>query len=177
MNIWRNNRYNIQAQVNKILTTTSLPISIKFSDLPCEDSPKKKKQLENKSVSNFHYSLFTEPDNIVAAKHGNVSYLHSTDVLRKVKSQHMSKSRFDSDMWQDILSTQLSFKSTIRGDKINGYIQTISHTPFVIHLYSEEQILLLKHLQKQNLTFHLDATSFKITYYTMRYLFNIRNPV
>ena len=67
-------------------------------------------QLENKSVSNFHYSLFTEPDNIVAAKHGSVSYLHSTDVLRKVKSQHMSKSRFDSDMWQDILSTQLSFK-------------------------------------------------------------------
>ena len=55
-------------------------------------------QLENKSVSNFHYSLFTEPDNIVAAKHGNISYLHSTDVLRKVESQHMSKSRFESDM-------------------------------------------------------------------------------
>ena len=96
-------------------------------------------QLENKSVSNFHYSLFTEPVNVAAANNGNVSYLHSTDVLRKVKSQHISKSRFDNDMWQDILSTQLSFKSTIRGDKINEYIQTISHTLFVIHLYREEQ--------------------------------------
>ena len=28
----------------------------------------------------------------------------------------------------------------------------------MIDLYSEEQILLLRHLQKQNLTFHLDAT-------------------
>ena len=39
MNIWRNNRYNIQAQVNKIITTTPLPLSIKFSDLLCADFP------------------------------------------------------------------------------------------------------------------------------------------
>ena len=115
-------------------------------------------QLENRSVSNFHYSLFTKPDIFTAAKHGNFNSLHSTDVLRKVKSQHMSKSRFNNDMWQDIVSTQLSFKSTIIGDKMNGYIQTISHTPFVIHLYSEEQISLLKYLEKKSLTFHLDAT-------------------
>ena len=57
-------------------------------------------QLENKSVSNFHYSLFTEPDNIVAVKHGNVSYLHSTDIFRKGnKSQHVAKSRFDNDKY------------------------------------------------------------------------------
>ena len=55
-------------------------------------------------------------------------------------------------MWQDILSTKQSFKITIIGDQISSYIQTRSHTPFVIHLYIEEQILLLKHLQKQSLT-------------------------
>ena len=36
MNTWRNNRYNIQSQVQTNFITTSLPISIKFSDLPCE---------------------------------------------------------------------------------------------------------------------------------------------
>ena len=32
----------------------------------------------------------------------------------------MSKSRFNNDMWQDIVSTQLSFKSTVIGEKMNG---------------------------------------------------------
>ena len=137
MNIWRNNRYNIQSQVQTNFITTSLPISIKFSDLPCEvlnnfrddailsnirnDTTHEieqgeihlttgsiskdhfanqvsqsrhlagerretiSEQLENKSVSNFHYSLFTKPDIFTAAKHGNFNSLHSTDVLRKVK--------------------------------------------------------------------------------------------
>ena len=116
------------------------------------------KQLEFSSPSNLHYSLFAHSQNLSVAKKGNFNYLHSTDVIRKVKSQHFEKSRFNNDMWQDIISTQMSYMSTIIGNTLNGYIQFISHSPFIIHLYSEEQIMLLKKLEKESFTLHLDAT-------------------
>ena len=106
------------------------------------------KQLEFASPSNLHYSLFAHSQNLSVAEKGNFNYLHSTDVIRKVKSQHFDKSRFNSDMWQDIISTQMSYISTIIGNTLNGYIQFLSHSPFIIHLYSEEQIMLLKKLEK-----------------------------
>ena len=92
------------------------------------------------------------------AEKGYFNYLHSTDVIRKVKSQHFDKSRFNSDMWQDIISTQMSYISAIIGNTLNGYIQFLSHSPFIIHLYSEEQIMLLKKLEKRSFTLHLGAT-------------------
>ena len=55
------------------------------------------KQLENSSPSNYHYSLFTDSEKISVAKHGNFNYLHSIDLLRKVKSQHLAMSRLDND--------------------------------------------------------------------------------
>ena len=61
-------------------------------------------------------------------------------------------------MWQDIISTQMSYISTIIGNTLNGYIEFLSHSPFIIHLYSREQIMLLKKLEKRSFTLHLDAT-------------------
>ena len=60
-------------------------------------------RLEISSPSNYHYSLFTDSEKVFVAKHGNFNYLHSTEVLRKVKSQHLGKSRFDCEPWQDII--------------------------------------------------------------------------
>ena len=116
------------------------------------------KQLEKSSPSNYHYSLFPDSEKVSVAKHGNFNYLHSTDLLRKVKSQHLAKSRSDNDPWQDIIITKMSYASTIVGNHLNGYVQMLCHTPLLIHLYSEEQILLLKYLEKGCLTLHFDAT-------------------
>ena len=116
------------------------------------------KELENSSPSNYYYSLFTDSGRISVAEHGNYNYLHSTDLLRKVKSQHLAKSRYDNDPWQDIIITKMSYASTIVGNHLNGYVQMLCHTPLMIHLYSEEQILLLKYLEKGCLTLHFDAT-------------------
>ena len=52
----------------------------------------------------------------------------------------------------------MSYASTIVGNHLNGYVQMLCHTPLMIHLYSEEQILLLKYLEKWCLTLHFDAT-------------------
>ena len=52
----------------------------------------------------------------------------------------------------------MSYASTIVGNHLNGYVQMLCHTPLMIHLHSEKQILLLKYLEKGCLTLHFDAT-------------------
>ena len=61
-------------------------------------------------------------------------------------------------MWQDILITQKTYESNIKGTLLNGYIQTVSRCPIVIHMHTEEQILLIRKLLPNNLILHLDAT-------------------
>ena len=52
----------------------------------------------------------------------------------------------------------MSDKGTIKDSILDGYIQLLCHTPFFVHLHSEEQIFLLKLLNEQRLILHLDAT-------------------
>ena len=61
-------------------------------------------------------------------------------------------------MWPDILITQKTYESNIKGTLLNGYIQTVSRCPIVIHMHTEEQILLIRKLLPNNLILHLDAT-------------------
>ena len=61
-------------------------------------------------------------------------------------------------MWQDIVITQRTYETTIKGTYFNGYIQTISRYPIVVHMHTEEQLLLVRKLQSNDLTLHLDAT-------------------
>ena len=70
----------------------------------------------------------------------------------------MNQKRLSDDMWQDIIITQQTYESTIKGAIVNGYLLTVSRYPIVIHLHTEEQILLIKRLHPGNLTLHLDAT-------------------
>ena len=110
------------------------------------------------STSNFHYKQFVQPSSLEVAKHGNLNHLKSQVVLRKVKSEHESKSRLSDDMWQDIVITQKSYESSIKGSHFNGYIQTISRYPIVVHMFTEDQLLLIRKLQSSDLTLHSDAT-------------------
>ena len=61
-------------------------------------------------------------------------------------------------MWLDIISTKKTYDYSIKGNRINGYIQSLSRQPIVIHMYCEDQILLLKHFNWGEITLHLDAT-------------------
>ena len=90
------------------------------------------------STSNFHYKQFVQPSSLEVAKHGNLNHLKYQVVLRKVKSEHESKSRLSDDMWQDIVITQKSYESSIKGSHFNGYIQTISRYPIVVHMFTED---------------------------------------
>ena len=58
------------------------------------------------SPINYHYQQFNNPENILVEKHGNFNKLHSQDVLRKVKSDTLSRDRLSCDMWVDIVSTK-----------------------------------------------------------------------
>ena len=109
-------------------------------------------------MSNFHYKQFTCSGSLEVAKHGNLTFLKSQEVLRKVKSEYESKCRLSDDMWQDILITKKTYESNIKGTLLNGYIQTVSRCPIVIHMHTEEQILHIRKLLPNNLILHLDAT-------------------
>ena len=61
-------------------------------------------------------------------------------------------------MWQDIVITQKSYESSIKGSHFNGYIQTISRYPIVVYMFTGDQLLLIRKLQSSDLTLHLDAT-------------------
>ena len=88
----------------------------------------------------------------------NFNHLQTQAVVRKIKAEGLAKDRFSSDMWLDIVNTKQTYDVSIKGNKINGYIQSISRQPVVVHMYSEDQILILKHFNWGNITLHLDAT-------------------
>ena len=45
----------------------------------------------------------------------------------------------------NIVSTKKTYDVSIEGNVINGYIQNLSRQPVGIHMYTQEQIFLLKH--------------------------------
>ena len=61
-------------------------------------------------------------------------------------------------VWQDIIITKKTYESNIKGNVIDGYIQSFSRCPILVHMHSEEQILLIRKLRANILMLHLDAT-------------------
>ena len=61
-------------------------------------------------------------------------------------------------MWLDVVGTKRTYDAIINGNVIHGYIQTLVREPVIIHMFSEEQILLLKHFDLTKISLHLDAT-------------------
>ena len=69
--------------------------------------------LAQDSTSNFHSMQFACSASLEVAKHGNLNFLNSQEVFRKVKSEYESKCILSNDMWQDILITQKLMKATL----------------------------------------------------------------
>lgn len=105
-----------------------------------------------KSTSNFHFKQFVQPSSLEVGKHGNLKHLK---LFSEKSNQNM---RLSDEMWQDIVITQKSYESSIRGSHFNSYIQTISRYLTVAHMFTEDQLLLIRKLQSNDLTLHLDAT-------------------
>ena len=68
-----------------------------------------------------------------------------------------SLQRYSNDNWSELICLQQNYQNTILGSHVNGYIQSLGHNPFIVHLYTEDQIKIFKSF-KNNVILHLDAT-------------------
>ena len=61
-----------------------------------------------------------------------------------MKCDLASSSRFSNDNWIELTMLQENYSNTILDKHINGYIQSLSYNPFIVQLYTENQINILK---------------------------------
>ena len=71
------------------------------------------KELQHNLPIKYHYEQFDDTSKLIVASHGNISSLKSSEVIRKIKSEHASKFRFSDEMLNDVLITQKTYDSTI----------------------------------------------------------------
>ena len=76
----------------------------------------------------------------------------------KLKFDLACLNRFSNDNWIELIKLQEHYSNTILDKHINGYIQSLSYNPFIVHLYSENQIKILKLFKNKRNIVHLDAT-------------------
>ena len=82
-------------------------------------------------------------DNVVEYCSGNFSH-KTQDCLRQIKFEVNSSNRFSNDMVTDISATQEYYRNLLNDKPIPGYVQYFVKEPFIIHLYTMQQIELLK---------------------------------
>ncbi|KAI6647066.1 hypothetical protein LOD99_8903 [Oopsacas minuta] len=116
-------------------------------------------QVANTSVSKYFYNQFESTENRnLALNFGNLNKIKSAAVLRKEKFDLPSLQRFSNDNWSELISLQQYYRNAIVGSNVRGYIQSLGDNPFIIHLYTEDQIKILKCFKDKSIILHLDAT-------------------
>ena len=116
-------------------------------------------ELTEKSVSKYFYNQFNSPDNTnLALNFGNFSCIKSSAVLRKAKFDLSSLQRYSNDNWSELISLQQYYRNVLVGSHVRGYIQSLGHSPFIVHMYTEEQKEILKSFKNNSVILHLDAT-------------------
>ena len=110
-------------------------------------------QLPKKSVnhvSKYFYDQFESPENTnLALNFGNLNNLRNSSVIRRAKFDLSSLQRYSNDNWNELISLQQYFRNAIIGSNVRVYIQSSGHDPFIVHLYSEEQINIYERLRIQ----------------------------
>ena len=91
----------------------------------------------------------------MALNFGNLNNIRSSSVLRRAKSDLSSLQRYSNDNWSELISLQQYYRNAIVG---RGYIQSLGHDPFIVHLFTEDQINVLRAIKNTSITVHLDAT-------------------
>ncbi|KAI6658828.1 hypothetical protein LOD99_15153 [Oopsacas minuta] len=116
-------------------------------------------QIANIAVSKYLYNQFESTENRnLAINFGNLNKIKSAAVLRKEKFDLLSLQRFSNDNWSELISLQQYYRNVTVGSNVRGYIQSLGHNPFIIHLYTEDQIKILKCFKDKSIILHLDAT-------------------
>ena len=111
------------------------------------------------AVCKYFYEQFSSSTGSSSAlDFGNFNKIRSANVLRKVKFDLASLNRLSNDNWIELTKLQEHYLNTILNKHINGYIQSLSYSPFIIHLYTENQIKVLKLYKNKRIIVHLDAT-------------------
>ena len=116
------------------------------------------KDVADKSVNAYFYEQFEYVENTnLALNYGNLSKIRSAAVLRKAKFDLSSLQRYSNDNWVELISLQQYYRNSVIG---LHYIKTksLSHNPFIVHLYTENQIKILKLFKDTRIVLHLDAT-------------------
>ena len=111
------------------------------------------------SVNAYFYDQFDSVDNTnLALYYGNLSKVRSSAVLRKAKFDLSSLQRYSNDNWTELICLQQYYRNSVIGLHVRGYIQSLSHNPFIVHMYTEDQIKILKLFKDTRIVLHLDAT-------------------
>ena len=94
----------------------------------------------------------------MALNFGNLNNIRSSSVLRRAKSDLSSLQRYTNDNWSELISLQQYYRNAIVGSSVRGYNQSLGHDPFIVHLYTEDQINVSGAIKNTSISVHLDAT-------------------
>ena len=114
-------------------------------------------ELTKQSVSNNLYNQFPSECSNIALDYGNFNKIKSSGSLRKGKFDLSSLQRYSNENWRELPGLQEYYRNIIKGNYVRD-IQSLSHYPFIIHMYTEEQIKLLSYFKYTKVVQHLDAT-------------------
>ncbi|CAC5413778.1 unnamed protein product [Mytilus coruscus] len=117
------------------------------------------KNLQSKGVSNVFYEKAASMQES-ELQFGNLSYCQSPTVLRKAKSEWNVHQNLHQDPFTELVLTKNILEDEDVCSKIcKGYVQHIGFIPFLTILFTERQLMVLKHEVKHNSSVvYLDAT-------------------
>ncbi|KAJ8034784.1 hypothetical protein HOLleu_21770 [Holothuria leucospilota] len=116
--------------------------------------------LKEKGVSNWYYEAVSSMSHD-EKKAGNFTACSSTDVLRKVLSEHNRLGHLDPDMLQEVKLLQEVYREVYAKSQFTngGFIQYFSCCPFKVHMFLDDQIQLYRNSSKDRANvLYLDAT-------------------
>ena len=103
------------------------------------------KGVADTSVNAYFYDQFDSVENTnLALNYGNLSKVRSAVVLRKAKFDLSSLQRYSNDNWTELISLQQYYRNSVIGLHVRGYIESLGHNPFIVRMYTEAQIKILK---------------------------------
>ena len=116
-------------------------------------------KLKVEGPSNYYYSALGKLSK-EAFISGNRDHIGNKKVLQKISSEENIAERLHRDVIIECMVARAIYEDEdITSKKIKGYIQYLSLYPFTMHLYSEEQLLiLLDHISARCGFLYFDAT-------------------
>jgi hypothetical protein len=109
---------------------------------------------------------------------GNITHCQTPEVLKQAAFDLKIKEQLSSDMINEVRIQMEAWNAAIRGQSINGYVQSLGVVPFCVTMFTEKQadLFLSATRRPQGCILHLDSTGTvvkKIPDQKQRYLYSI----